>query len=421
MISKKYIAIGVLAIGGLFFVGLGTVAFVSQAAGVNERVIVTFEHGVSEKAIGALENKGGHVLKELPIVNGAVVFIPEQAISALSSIAGVKSVEKDIRVFALKPPGGCEPWPECKNDGGEETPVQPVQPAETIEWGVDRIDADLAWGTSRGTGVRVAIIDTGIDRDHEDLVANIKGGINFVLPQVGPPPKRVVDPNKWDDDNGHGTHVAGIVAAVDNEVGVVGVAPEAHLFAVKVLDSSGSGYLSDVVSGIEWAVNNQMDVINMSLGASTDSQVLRSAVDAAHTAGVILVAAAGNSGDGNGDTNDINYPAKYSSVIAVGATDLKDISPAWSSEGEELEISAPGVDIHSTWNDGLYKTISGTSMAAPHVTGVVALMLAGAWNPIDVRTALQSTADDLGTDGHDNFYGYGLVDAEESVTGTQTN
>ncbi|KKT82676.1 MAG: Subtilisin [Candidatus Giovannonibacteria bacterium GW2011_GWC2_44_9] len=116
------------------------------------------------------------------------------------------------------------------------------------------------------------------------------------------------------------------------------------------------------------------------------------------------------------------YPAKYSSVIAVAATAVDDSTPSWSAEGEEVELAAPGVSIRSTWNDGLYNTISGTSMASPHVAGVVALMLgAGVLSPAEVRAALQATADDLGATGHDNFYGYGLVDAEESTTGSQTN
>lgn len=398
----------------------------SQGVGP-QRLIVTFEEGdiVNEGAREALENAGGQVLKELPLVNGFVVLIPEQARGGISALAGVQAVEEDARVFALKPPGGCDPWPDCKNDDGGDS--DPVQPAEVLEWGVDRIDADLAWGTSRGAGVNVAVIDTGIDKDHEDLVNNIKGGVNFVAPQNGPPWQRVADPDKWDDDNGHGTHVAGIIAAVDNEIGVIGTAPEAHLYGVKVLDSSGAGYLSDVIDGIDWSISNGMDVINMSLGCDCDTTALKDAVDAAYAAGVVVVAAAGNSGDGDGLTNEVIYPAKYASVIAVAATASDDSTPSWSSEGAEVEIAAPGVDVRSTWNDGLYKTISGTSMASPHVAGAVALILAttvpaehdadsdGVWDPSEVRSVLAATADDLGTAGHDHFYGHGLVDAEESV------
>src|SRR3989338_6725247 len=367
----------VLVFGLAGFGGLAT-----QAAGAPERVIVTFDHAINEDARIALEDMGGRILKELPLVNGAVVLLPnEAAASDIGTLAGVRSVEKDALVFALRPP---------KRGGGS------TQPAETLEWGVNRVDADLAWATSKGFGVNVAIIDTGIDKDHADLIDNLKGGVNFVSKS----PAKPADPNKWDDDNGHGTHVAGIVAAVDNEIGVIGTAPEAYLWAVKVLDRNGSGYTSDVIDGITWAKNNGMQVINMSLGSGTDVQALHDAVDVAYAAGVVIVAAAGNSGDGDGSTNEVIYPAKYSSVIAVAATAVDDSTPSWSAEGEEIKLTAPGVSIRSTWNDGLYNTISGTSMAAPHVAGVVALALAtavqtaydvdldGLWDPAEVRAAL---------------------------------
>src|SRR3990167_1380796 len=417
MIANSLIIL-VLVFGLAGFGGLATQAVSAgspQAAGAPERVIITFNHAINEDARTALENMGGRVLKELPLVNGAVVLLPNEAAAPdIGTLAGVRSVEKDALVFALRPP---------KRGGGS------TQPAETLEWGVNRVDADLAWATSKGFGVNVAIIDTGIDKDHADLIDNLKGGVNFVSKS----PAKPADPNKWDDDNGHGTHVAGIVAAVDNEIGVIGTAPEAYLWAVKVLDRNGSGYVSDVIDGITWAMNNGMQVINMSLGTASDIQAMHDAVDAAYVAGVVIVAAAGNSGDGDGSTNEVIYPAKYSSVIAVAATDNNDLIAYFSSDGAEVELAAPGVSIRSTWNDCLYNTISGTSMASPHVAGAVALVLAtavqsaydvdvdGAWDPAEVRAALQAAADDLGTAGHDNFYVYGLVDAEENVTGIQTN
>ena len=131
--------------------------------------------------------------------------------------------------------------------------------------------------------------------------------------------------------------------------------------------------------------------------------------------GVLIVAAAGNSGDGDPDTNDVEYPAKYTSVIAVGATASDDSSPVWSSEGSEVEVSAPGEDIYSTYKGNAYTTMSGTSMATPHVTGVVALMLASGVDPSNVRARLQATADDLDPVGYDNFYGYGLINAGNAV------
>jgi subtilisin family serine protease len=170
----------------------------------------------------------------------------------------------------------------------------------------------------------------------------------------------------------------------------------------------------------------------MSLGQSTPLQALQDAVDAADNAGIVVVVAAGNTGDGDAATNNVGYPARYASTIAVAATDNTDHIASFSSDGPEVEIAAPGVNILSTTRGGSYGTMSGTSMATPHVTGVVANMLAapiptaadlnldGAWSKGEVRAYLQATADDLGTTGRDVFFGYGLIDAEELVTGIQT-
>src|SRR3989338_7470220 len=175
MIANSLIIL-VLVFGLAGFGGLATQAVSAgspQAAGAPERVIITFNHAINEDARAALENMGGRVLKELPLINGAVVLLPnEAAASDIGILASVRSVEKDALVFALRPPGGCTPWPDCKDGGGDDGATQP---AEVLEWGVDRIDADFAWAMSRGSGVNVAIIDTGIDKDHADLIDNLKG------------------------------------------------------------------------------------------------------------------------------------------------------------------------------------------------------------------------------------------------------
>jgi subtilisin family serine protease len=405
---------------------------ISEASSTPARFIVTFEHAPDSHAVQALERAGAQVYRNLPLVNGEVVYASEAAANGLKKAPGVKAVEKDVRAYALKSRDKCSPWPDCKNSGGGGTTLPP-SPSQETPWGVHRIGADASWGTGEGSGVNVAIIDTGINKTHEDLSANIRGGINFVAPDSGPPWKRVANSDAWNDDNGHGTHVAGIVAAEDNSIGVVGVAPQASLYAVKALDSSGSGYVSDIISGIDWAISNHMNVINMSLGCDCNVSALHDAVNAAYNSGIVVVAAAGNSGDGNASTDDVIYPARYSSVIAVAATAQGDTTPTWSSEGSEVEVAAPGVNINSTWNDGGYNTESGTSMASPHVAGTVALMLAtpipaaydvngdSQWEPSEVREALNTTADDLGVSGQDNFSGYGLVDADEVVTGTDTD
>ena len=343
-----------------------------------ERYLVKIEGppGNVEKAVTALGGKVTHVYNIIP--GWIAVEIPEAAVSGLERNPRVISIEPDATVYAI----------------GQELP-----------WGVDRIDADLVHSTNKGSGVKVGIIDTGIDLDHPDLT--VIDNVTFVN-----------GTKSGDDDNGHGTHCAGIVAAEDNTIGVIGVAPEASIYAVKVLDAGGSGYVSDVIAGIQWSKNNEMQIISMSLGGSYN-EGLEAACDAAYEAGIILVAAAGNSGTPSGKGDNVIYPARYESVIAVAATDQDDNRWRWSSTGPDLELAAPGVDITSTYLDGGYAIGSGTSMACPHVTGTAALVIASGITDAnndglindDVRIRLQETAEDLGEAGRDNLHGWGLVDA----------
>lgn len=382
-----------------------------------QRLIVTFNERLSEEKIKAVTSQGATPIKQLGLTKSVVVTVPSAAVAKkLESIKDVKYVEVDAIAHT-----------SAKTQAA---PTQPTQPVQSLPWGITRIDASKSWPTSRGTGIKVAVIDTGIDKAHPDLLQNISGGVNFV--QSGRGARTTVDPAAWNDDNGHGTHVSGTIAAADNTIGVVGVAPNAQLFGVKVLNSAGSGYVSDIISGIEWSVNNNMQVINMSLGLTSHVQALQDAVNAADNAGVVVVAAAGNSGDGNAATNNVNYPAKYNSTLAISATDSADRIATFSSDGIEVDIAAPGVNVYSTTRGGGYGNMSGTSMAAPHVAGVIANMLAapitatadlnqdGLWSAGEARAYLQTTSDDLGMSGRDVFFGYGLVDTEEAVTGLQT-
>lgn len=362
------------------------------------RVIVTFESAASEAAATArIEHLGGARLKRLPLVTGAAFELPARAAEhAVAKLRGVKTVEPDITVYALKP--GKNP---------------PPAPAEVVPWGVHRIGADTVWAQNTAGPIKVAIVDTGIQPNHPDLVANLKGGVSEVFYT-----------SSWADDNGHGTHVAGIVAAVHNTIGVVGVASAADLYAVKVLNRSGSGWLSDIIAGLQWSVTNHMGVVNMSLGTSSYSAAFNTAVQNTIAAGVVVVAAAGNSGPGN---NTVNYPGAFTNVIAVGATDSSDAIASWSSRGPQVTVSAPGVSVLSTYKGSTYATLSGTSMASPHVAGVAALVLNtvptgaynldndGIWQPFEVRAKLINTAQDLGPTGFDTSYGYGLVRADLAV------
>ncbi len=360
------------------------------------RKIIVFEKGIPEAAQkNAVLKHGGNVIKSLKVINAQVAQLPEPALKAVLKEAGVIRIDNDVMVSALPKPG---------NPGGGKNP--PEQPPQTLSWGVDRIDADLALAVNQsGEGVKVAVLDTGIDIVHPDL--HVAGGINTIN-QL----------KSYKDDNGHGTHVAGIIAALNNGIGVVGVAPAAALYSVKVLGRNGTGYLSDTVTGIEWCISNNIQVINMSLGTSSNVQSFQDAVIAANNANISMVAAAGNDYGG-----PVNYPAAYAEVIAVSATDNSNSLADFSNKGQEVALAAPGVNINSTYMGQKYKELSGTSMASPHVAGTVALIISarGISDPLSIRNILANTADDLDPAGKDDLYGYGLVDAEEAATGGETN
>lgn len=366
-------------------------------------VIIGFEDSSDEVRV-LIETHGGTVKGVWNIIPAMAATLPPKAIEAIQRSPNVVYVETDGTVYALK---GKPPSPPGKDKPKKE------QPPQELPWGIDQIDAELAWSNSTGKGVEVAVLDTGIDYNHPDLDDNVKGGVSVVGLRES------TKPRDWKDKNGHGTHCAGIIAAEDNEIGAVGVAPNASLYAVKVLRNDGRGTYSDMIDGIQWCMNNNnnIQVISMSFGGTSDSQAMKAACDAANASGLVLVAAAGNSGDGDPTTDEISYPAAYDSVIAVGATNKSAGAPYWSNSGPHLELAAPGVDIKSTWLDEGYNIISGTSMSCPHVSGTAALIWADNSNLPngDVRSVLQTTADDLGDAGKDNVYGYGLVDAEESV------
>lgn len=328
------------------------------------------------KADKLVSTLGGSVEHQFKHMNVLHITLPEVAAAALEKNPLVAYVEENVEMHTT---------------------------AQTVPYGVPQIKADVAHAQGvTGSGVKVAVLDTGIDASHEDL--NVVGGASFVSEE----------PNALTDGNGHGTHVAGTIAAVNNNTGVLGVSYDVDLYAVKVLSAGGSGTLAGIAQGIEWAIDNDMDVINMSLGGSTGSSTLKQASDNAYNSGIVVVAAAGNSGSFFGLINTIGYPARYDSVIAVGAVDSNNNRASFSSVGSQLEVMAPGVSINSTLPGNQYGELNGTSMASPHVAGAAALLMAQ--NPnltnVEVRERLRSTATNLGSTFN---YGYGVINLEAAL------
>ncbi|WP_255194399.1 S8 family serine peptidase [Natronobeatus ordinarius] len=305
-------------------------------------------------------------------------FFPEEALKGLQNNPNVRYIEENGQMHAL---------------------------GETVPYGIEITDADdaIASGHSGG-GVSIAILDTGIDAQHETLEENLGAGWGAVEPACDTgddcTPTFFCRSNyiedcyeEWDDDNDHGTHVAGTAAAAMNGTGVKGVAPDATLHAVKVLDCCGSGSFDDTAAGIVWATDQGHEVINMSLGGP-ESEVIDDAVEYAASQGVVLVAAAGNDGE---CTDCVGHPAAHPEVIAVSATDENDELASLSSQGPEVDIAAPGDAVRSSIPRDEYAKISGTSMAAPHVAGAAASVIAsGRTDREAVRSTLLDTADDIG-------------------------
>ncbi|OGW78312.1 MAG: hypothetical protein A3C51_03385 [Omnitrophica bacterium RIFCSPHIGHO2_02_FULL_46_20] len=374
-------------LAGLVFGALTISVYAQQPDNAARKIVVFQEDFVNEADQSALvKEHGAEKIKHLRLINGMAVRLPPQAESALLRKAEVLRIDDDLIIQASDRPD--DSGKPDNNQGSKSLPAP--QPAEVLPWGADRINADAVWPLASSTfnatasGIKVAIMDTGIYLKHPDLQSNIKGQVNTINPT-----------KSANDDNGHGTHVAGTVAAIDNDIGVIGVGPDISLYAVKVLNRNGSGWLSDLIEGLDWCINNKIQVINMSLGASSDNQSFHDAIIRAYEAGIVEVAAAGNNGATNGL---VDYPARYPETIAVSAvgknTNGSLYFASFSSSGPQVDLAAPGVNINSTYNNGYYKSLSGTSMAAPHVSGVVALVIAikGAiMMPDDMKAYLKSS------------------------------
>jgi len=360
----------------------------NAASHAPDRILVKFKLGTDAATAAAVHRQNsGTVIDTIPQIDVQVVSVPAGTVPAKVAAYGrsahVQYAEPDYIANAV----------------GKPTPP-PTVGADlylSTQWGMTMVHAPEAWIVTKGlSSVKIAILDTGIDQNHPDLASKIVAQKNFT--GKGTP----------DDRYGHGTHVAGIAAAITNNgIGVAGLGYNSSLMNGKVLSDSGSGYYSWIASGITWAADNGAKVINMSLGGSAEDLTLASAVDYAWSKGVVVVAAAGN----NGNSSKF-YPASYENCIAVAATDRSDVKASWSNYGSDwVDVAAPGVDIYSTLNTGGYGSMSGTSMASPHVAGLAALVWATGYGTSNasVKSRIE------GAVGSSQLWRYGRINALTAV------
>ncbi|PNH86130.1 S8 family serine peptidase [Arthrobacter sp. AFG20] len=403
-------------------VGLGaiTVAVPGNAATepqqVTGQIIVKFRDNGA--ALGLLRQQGLSEGAGIGSTGAHLIKVPagkeSQLIESLSRNPAVEYAEPDALVTAAADEPDPDYFPRqyaLQNEGQSFTDTN-----NTLTVAAGKADADVdaveAWGVTTGDGIRVAVLDTGVASDNADISPKVVARANFSTAVTG------------EDNYGHGTHVAGIIAATKDTTGVSGVCPGCSILDGKVINDSGSGSTSAIVNGINWAVENGAKVINMSLGQRTPSQALEAAVNDAWNKGVVIVAAAGNAG-----TPDQFYPAAYPNVIAVAATDNSDAKASFSTYGNWVDVAAPGVNVYSTFpkhpfvigsSSGRsmgYDIASGTSMASPVVAGVAGLVWstpAGTANT-SVRASVESTADKI--DGTGTNWVHGRVNACKAVAG----
>ncbi|WP_052339147.1 S8 family peptidase [Gorillibacterium massiliense] len=285
-----------------------------------------------------------------------------------------------------------------------EAPMTPNdQLYSRYQWNLPKINTENGWTQSKGSSdVIVAVVDTGVDLNHPDLQGRLVKGYN-VFDQS----------SSAKDDVGHGTHVAGVIAAtVNNSLGIAGMTWNNPIMPVKVLDSSGSGNTYNVAQGIIWAADHGAKVINLSLGNYASSSFLQDAIRYAFDKDIVLIAAAGND-----NTDKPGYPAAYDEVFAVAATDEGNKKASFSNYGDYIDVAAPGVSIASTYPDNQYAALSGTSMASPHVSALAALIRSAnpALKNTEVMDIMRKSANDLGNPGKDNQFGYGEINVSQAL------
>ncbi|KYO66524.1 S8 family peptidase [Thermovenabulum gondwanense] len=351
-----------------------------------ENKIIVFKKGTRPSQRFEIYKKYGlAVEKNFRSLNIAICRAKRpEVFSLLSEEPWIESVEEDVSVYIQVIP--------------ESVKIYSLRGQE-IPWGIEKLRAPECWKSFNGDEIRVGVIDTGVDATHPDLKENLKE-------LMGTYKKNLIS-----DDNGHGSHVSGTIAAVNNDIGVVGVAPKAKIISIKAFDKNGSGQLSGILEAIDWCIDSKVDVINMSFGISNDSNALKRVIKEAYDNGIVLVAAAGN----NGKKDGVLYPAKYEEVMAVTACDRRGVFAPFSSQGKEVDFIAPGVDVLSCYNNGGYVLMSGTSMACPHVSGACALILSKKRiKPSELKEALARTARSLGYSKEKQ--GAGFIDVRKALS-----
>jgi minor extracellular protease Epr len=344
-----------------------------------QRVIVEYNEKITTKSFNEIKQTG-EIQMESQNLNIVAMTVTKEEKQKLENNPNVKKVIPDIKIKAN---------------------LQDYENVQEVGYAIRKLKA-LETHASKitGKGIKVAVIDSGVG-PHKDLI--VTGGKSFVEYT-----------ESYSDDNGHGTHVAGIISAENNLMGVIGIAPESDIYALKAMDRNGSGFVSDLIEAINWSIENEMDIINLSLGFEDIPEnldtinYLEPYINKAYESGILIVAAAGNDYG-----SAVNYPAKYNSVIAVSATINSEANnlASFSNIGPEIEVSAPGQNIPSTYLNNAYLEMNGTSMATPFVAGQLAL-LKGLYpndTTIQIREKLRKHVLDIGIIGKDNEFGYGLI------------
>lgn len=398
---------------GTFLSPVGN-TFASESKINPEELIIFFE---DEEAMNnsAISNSVVEVSKTYEKLPAMVVEANPENIAKISSLPGVETVELNQPVHL-----------NVEMDSIKKLGTQ-ISPSASTTWGLDHVKAKTAWASGiNGTGVKIAVADTGIDMSHGDL--QYAGGKSFVTDTK---PDGSEDLS-IQDYHGHGTHVSGIINAKNNGAGITGVAPNASLYVLKVFNKNGEGTTSEVLSAIDWSLANDMDILNLSLGSQSGFESYQQAVEEAYRQGLLIVAAAGNDFDEptavggcnfDPNANCVDFPAAYDSTIAVAAIDEFNSHGTFSSAGPSVEVSAPGVSIVSTYLNGAFAQMSGTSMAAPYAAGVLALYKQKNPDatPVELRKLLIDTAVDTGAAGKDMLFGYGYIQTDLSEGITEPN